>query len=298
MLSLRMREADGRPGLFGRLRERWFGKRPVATAIVTRAVDAAPVKVETPVDRLEILQRIWGAGFILPGGTEYLMRLVTPLAIDSSMSLLDLTAGLGATPRHVVKAFESYVTALERRQDFAERGHALSVSANLGKRVPIRPYDPETVEFRPKAFDAVYSQMLTSAVADKERLFREIRRGLKPRGQLAFVDIMLREGDLADKRISSLKHMTGGSLHLWRLRQYIDCLNNAGFDCRALEDQTALFRTYVLRSWRDVLKGDGVKAMRKRDLIALFEEAELWFRHVAAMDVGLIGVTRIHATLR
>jgi len=294
-----MRAGDGRPRLFGRLRDRWFGKRPLPLPeILSETISEKPVTIEPPVDRLEILQRIWGAGFVLPGGTEYLMRLVTPLAIDSSMSLLDLTAGLGASPRHVVKSFEAYVTALERRVDLAERGHALSVSANLGKRVPIRQYDPETVEFRPKSFDATYCQMLTSAVADKERLFREIRRGLKPRGQLAFVDVMLRDGDPADHRISSLRHMTGGTLNLWRLRQYIDCLNNAGFDCRALEDQTALFRTYVLRGWRDVLKGDGVRAMRKRDLIALFEEAELWFRHVAAMDVGLIGVTRIHAIVR
>jgi SAM-dependent methyltransferase len=295
-----MRAGKERPRLFGRLRERWFGKRPSPPPerLSKTIVGEMPVRIEPPVDRLEILQRIWGSGFVLPGGTEYLMRLVTPLAIDSSMSLLDLTAGLGASPRHVVKSFGAYVTALERRVDLAERGQALSVAANLGKQVPIRHFDPETVEFRPKSFDAAYCQMLTSAVADKERLFREIRRGLKPRGQVAFVDVMLRDGEPTDHRISSLHHMTGGKLNLWRLRQYIDCLNNAGFDCRALEDQTDLFRTYVLRGWRDVLKGDGVRGMRKRDLIALFEEAELWFRHVAAMDVGLIGVTRIHAIVR
>jgi cyclopropane fatty-acyl-phospholipid synthase-like methyltransferase len=226
------------------------------------------------------------------------MNVVNPLAVDSSMSLLDLTAGLGGPSRHVAKTFDVYVTALDRSIELAERGQAMSVAAGLGKRVPVRSFDVETVEFKPRSFDAAWAQFLTCGVADKERLFREVHRGLRPRGQISIVEFMLRDADPADPRIVALRHPVQGRLQLWRMSQYLDCLGNAGFVCRAMEDHSAVLRGHVMRGWRDVLKAEDWRSRSRRLLVALFEEAEMWFRLLAAIDAGLVGVTRLHAIVK
>jgi cyclopropane fatty-acyl-phospholipid synthase-like methyltransferase len=245
-----------------------------------------------------MMQRVWGPGFVLPGGAEFLMTLVTPLAVDSSMSLLDLSAGLGGSSRHVAKLFDVYVTALERVHELAERGQLMSHAAGLGKRVPIRRFDPETVELRQRSFDAVFAQFLMATVIGKERLIREVHRSLKARGQFAFVDFVVKDDAVEESKLQGLRHPAEGGLILWRMPQYVDCLNNAGFDCRTIEDQTAAFRAHVLRGWRDVLKDDEWRTRPRRELVALFEEAELWFRYLAAMEAGLIRVARIHAVAK
>ena len=51
--------------------------------------------------RIKICERIWGAGYVTPGGTEHVMKLVKPFALNPKMSYLDLGAGLGGGARAV-----------------------------------------------------------------------------------------------------------------------------------------------------------------------------------------------------
>jgi SAM-dependent methyltransferase len=223
------------------------------------------------------------------------MNLVKPFGVNPAMSLLDLSAGLGGPSRQVSHSFDVYITAYEREAEIARRGHLMSVDAGLGRKVPVSAFDPETVELRPHAFDCVYALHLTFSVVDKERLLREVMRGLKPRGQFSFVDFVLRDGDLEDPRLKELARFERFAPLPWRVSQYVDCLTNAGFDCRIAEDQTELFKHQVAEGWQNLINAVDLRAMPKRQLLALLDEAELWVHRLKAIEQGLLSVYRFYS---
>lgn len=283
--------------LMARLRAWWYGIdfRELAPPPVVEEPVVEVAHDEQPLDKLALFQQIWGSGFVMPGGAEQIMTLVKPFGVNPAMSLLDLTAGLGAPSRHVSATFDVYITALERSAEIARRGHAMSVDAGLGRKVPITAYDPESIELRPHAFDAVYAQFLTTGVVDKERLVREVMRSLKPRGQFSFFDFMLRDGEADNPKLDKLRQVERYPVLPWKVPQYIDCLTNAGFDCRIAEDHTAVYRGYVLEGWQHLMAMVELETLPKPHLLALLEEAELCAQRLGAIDSGVLNVYRFYA---
>jgi ubiquinone/menaquinone biosynthesis C-methylase UbiE len=250
---------------------------------------------EAPLDRLALLQQIWGQGFLMPGGTDQIMTLVKPFGVNPAMSLLDLSAGLGGASRHVSATFDVYITAMERSAEIARRGHAMSVDAGLGRKVAVSAYDPESVELRPHAFDAVYAQFLTTGVTDKERLLREVMRCLKPRGQFSFLDFALREAEADDPRVEKLRRIERYPVLPWRVSQFIDALTAASFDCRIAEDHTEIYRARVMEGLTHIMQMAEAHNLPKSHLLALLEEAELWGQRMAVIDSGALSVYRFYA---
>lgn len=283
--------------LFHRLRMWWFGFDPMAVPvedvepIVEDVVDVA----EEPVDRIALSQKIWGPGFLVPGGIDYVMTMVKPFGVNPAMSLLDLTAGLGGPSRHVSQFFDVYITAMERAPEIAKRGHPMSIDAGLGKKVPISAYDPETVELKAHAFDCAYAEYLTVSIVAKERLLREVNKALKARGQFSFVDFVLADGgDPADSRLDALRQIERFTPVPWSVKQYTDCLSSCGFDVRISEDHTELFIKHVNQGWSQFVENYDVKLMTRGNQRAIAEEGDLWMTRVAALQSGLLRVYRFY----
>jgi cyclopropane fatty-acyl-phospholipid synthase-like methyltransferase len=281
------------------LRAWWYG---VDTRL--RAPAPGPVVVvestheeidQAPLDRLVLAQRLWGAGFVMPGGVDQIMHLVKPFGVNPAMSLLDLTAGLGGPSRHISQTFDVYITGLERVSETASRGNKASADAGLGRKVPIAVYDPEKPELKAHAFDCAYSQYLTVSVGNKEMLMRAVNRSLKPRGQFSFVDFVLRGDDSGEAALDALRRIERQPILPWRVEQYTECLSNAGFDCRISVDESDRFRSQVLQGWGHFLKAQPLRALPKHHLSVVLEEAELWMTRVQLIERGVLGVSRFYA---
>jgi len=283
--------------LFDRLRFWWYGYDPNAAAfvevepVVEEIVDVA----EEPVDRLALSQKIWGPGFLVPGGIDYVMTMVKLFGVNPAMSLLDLTAGLGGPSRHVSQFFDVYITAMERAPEIAKRAHKMSVDAGMGKKVPVTAYDPENFELRSHAFDCCYAEYLTISVLAKERLFREVAKALKARGQFSFVDFVLAEGrDPQDSGLEALRRIERFEPTPWTVKQYTTCLVASGFDVRICEDHTDLFMRHVNEGWAQFVENYDVKRMTRGNQRAIADEGELWATRMATLQSGLLRVYRFY----
>ena len=140
---------------------------------------------------MKVAQWLWGDGFIMPGGSDFVLELVKPFGLTPAMSMLDLSAGLGGPARAIAQASGTYVTGLERSAERAKLGMAMSTKVNLQKRAAIGQYNPETVELRPNGFDCILGRGATYNVAEKERLLRVLYQGMKQRGQLLLNEFTL-----------------------------------------------------------------------------------------------------------
>jgi cyclopropane fatty-acyl-phospholipid synthase-like methyltransferase len=281
---------------------RGFGSAPAAAGRRPRAGSEEATAGEdrpaiAPLSRMTVAQWLWGEGFVMPGGAEYVLELVKPFGLTPAMSMLDLSAGLGGPARVIAHAFGTYITGLERSPERAKRGMEMSTAANLAKRATIVHYDPESVELRPNSFDCVLGRGATSSVADKERFLRVIHQGMKQRGQLLLNEFTVNSAAAKHPALASWAARESFTPSLWTIEQYTDCLNSLGFDIRVVEDVSGVYRAMIVAGWARMLKEVDLKGMEKVHRITVIDEAELWMRRIAALESNALKVFRVYALL-
>jgi len=243
----------------------------------------------------EVLQGVWGEGYVLPGGVEQTLQLVKPFGLNPAMSLLHLGAGLGGPSRLVVKKFGVWVTGMERESALAKAGMVLSTKAGLEKKAPIVPYDPEHFEGKAKTFDCVFAQEAFFDVEDKPRLFDMLDQMLKDNGQIVFTDYVLAKPKASSPILQQWSLGEPRTPHPWTVEEYTRALTEKRLDIRITEDITANFQKTVTLAWADFMARNRGGMSDKRLAAALVEEVELWTRRVQALESGDLRVCRIYA---
>jgi cyclopropane fatty-acyl-phospholipid synthase-like methyltransferase len=287
---------------YGRLRPP--KKTPASKTGPKRAAEASRVPAVPPLDPIEFKEKLWGPGFLLPGGPEFAIFLAKPFGLSSAMTMIDLTGGLGGPGRAISKHYNAYVTCLERSEEIARRGMKLSTDEGMEKKVPVKHYDPATFVMRPGGIDRALLQYLSFTVPDKHRLFEEVLRGLKPRGQIVITDFVLTEKPKSSNPMAL--DALGSAMKAWRktepvppvpwtLGQFESTLEEIGFDIRITEDVSRRFKQQVTTAWDTLVQQVDLKSLHKSHLLTIVQEAELWMRRVAAIDEGKLKAYRFHA---
>ncbi|MEI7611213.1 MAG: methyltransferase domain-containing protein, partial [Rhodospirillaceae bacterium] len=194
--------------------------------------------------RIEVAEKIWGTGFVLPGGVELIQTLTKPLGLNPAMTVLELGAGLGGATR-VMAACGCWVTGLEASPFLAEHGMERSTKAGLAKQAPIEVYDPENFKYS-KRVDAVFAKDVFFTIKDKTTLFDRVEAILKPRGQFLFTDYVIEPDKRNAPAIVSWSDREPLEPNLWTLQGALDAFAQCNLDLRVHEDITAPHRMQIL----------------------------------------------------
>ena len=125
-----------------------------------------------------------------PGGraaTEALARAANP---DAESVVLDLGAGLGGPARWLATHVGCHVICLDVTPEYCKAAAALTKFTGLTSLVSVRQGDALRTPFDDASFDLVWAQNAFMNIEDKDGLFREMRRVLKPGGKVAFMEVM------------------------------------------------------------------------------------------------------------
>lgn len=262
-----------------------------------------PVAVEEPEEprdvwtpsRIKIAERIWGAGYISPGGTEHVMNLIKPVGLNPKMSVADINAGLGGAGRAISEVFGMWVTAMEPNDCVASHGMEQSTMAGMGKKVPVIAYDPESVELRPNGFDCIFAKELFYTVVNKRHLFNSITKALKKNGHLLFTDFVLARTDHMEEATQNWAAHEPKRPEMWSIKQIRDYLEKQGLDIRIEDDMTDEMCVLILKGWGEALGNFRPGHFEPELAEALLAEAELWARRLAVLQSGDVRVYRVHA---
>jgi SAM-dependent methyltransferase len=123
-------------------------------------------------------------------GRQATLELAELAAIERDERVLDVGGGLGGPARALARAFGCDVTVLELTEEYCHVGEDLTRRVGLTDRVRFRHGDALAMPFDAGAFDVVWTQHSSMNVEDKERLYREAHRVLRPAGRLALYEIM------------------------------------------------------------------------------------------------------------
>jgi len=262
----------------------------------TRAVEATEKK-KSPLqqERVVLLQEVWGKGFDRPCNPDYVVDLVAPVGLDSSMSVLDIGAGLGGTTRTICEAFNTWVTALEPDAMLAAAGHMLSDKAGLVQRAAIYEETFQQLEVKPRGYDCIFAKEAFFRAPDKEALFTLLEEGLKPGGYMLFTDYVLAEDAGESEALQTWRDNDPDLGEPWTTKQYVKALQDRKLDVPTTEDISAGVTSAIKRAWATYMENAGEESRGETMDQVVQQESQLWNRRLRALESGDLRVVRFQA---
>jgi ubiquinone/menaquinone biosynthesis C-methylase UbiE len=123
------------------------------------------------------------------GGRNATARLAQLAQIDASQRVLDVGCGIGGPSRYLASKFGCQVTGLDLTPEFVALAGMLAQRTRLADKVTYRQGNALDLPFPDASFDVVWSQNAAMNIADRDRLYGEMHRMLRPGGRLALQDV-------------------------------------------------------------------------------------------------------------
>jgi ubiquinone/menaquinone biosynthesis C-methylase UbiE len=111
------------------------------------------------------------------------------LAVKPTDRILDIGSGIGGPARYFARRFGCRVVGIDLTPEFCEVARVLTRALGLEDRVSFEVRDALKMPFADASFDSAYSMNVSMNIADKDGLYREIHRVLKPGAPLVLSEL-------------------------------------------------------------------------------------------------------------
>jgi sarcosine/dimethylglycine N-methyltransferase len=115
--------------------------------------------------------------------------------ITAATSVLDVGAGIGGPARFLAASYGCRVTGVDLSEPFVQAARYLTERTGQGAQVSFQTANALELPFDDGGFDVVLLQHVAMNIADRARLYREIRRVLTSGGRFTAYDVVLRSGE-------------------------------------------------------------------------------------------------------
>jgi SAM-dependent methyltransferase len=111
-------------------------------------------------------------------------------SLRPGMRVVDLGSGLGGPARTLATEFSCQVTGIDLTEPFVRTATMLTARVGLADRVGFQQANALDMPFPDASFDVVWHEQFAMHIEDKERLYGEIHRVLRPGGRLAMREFL------------------------------------------------------------------------------------------------------------
>lgn len=259
-----------------------------------KAAPAAP-EIHWSEWRIDLMERLWGKGFLLPGGTDFVHDLTKPLNLGSKASVLVLGAGMGGPANLIAHEFGAFIDGIEPDSELAAASTKRAAVVKGISRVKIKNIGIDDDTAFARKYDAMFGQEILLQRPDKFQFLNRCAGALKANGKLVITDFTSAEDTSADATAAWLKSekAAGSTLEEDELREI---LKKAGFRVRTVEDMTDRYVGLILDGWVALEESLRANAANREILLGMIEEAERWSQRVTLLKSDQLRYTRIFAT--
>jgi SAM-dependent methyltransferase len=198
------------------------------------------------------------------GGLPATTALAKDLGLAPGMHVLDVGCGIGGPARYFAEAHKCRVTGIDLTEEFVQVAAELTRRCALSDRVAFRQGSALDLPFGAGTFDAATLIHVGMNIADKARLFADVRRVLKPGALFCVYEVMRAgEGDLPYPMPWAQSTETS---FVETPEAYRRLLSAAGFKLEREQNR----RSFVLdlaREMRAKIERDGLPALNQHVLI-------------------------------
>jgi len=122
-------------------------------------------------------------------------ELAALAGVTADTSVLDVGAGIGGPARFLAATHGCPVWGVDLSEPFVDAARYLTERTGQSGQVSFQTASALELPFDDGLFEVVLLQHVAMNISDRARLYREIRRVLKPGGRLANFDIVLNSGE-------------------------------------------------------------------------------------------------------
>ncbi|PWW04053.1 methyltransferase family protein [Hoeflea marina] len=178
---------------------------------------------------IRFLEVLWGEGYLSPGGPDEVDRVLAGLNL-SGLDVLDIGCGTGGITLHIARKHQPrHVTGFDVEVPVIEAARRRADADGLSDRVGFVQSAPGPLPFADASLDLVFSKDALIHVADKEAVFADIFRVLRPGGIFAASDwLRSDDGPLSAEMVSYIK-AEGLSFGMASPARYQSAMRRAGF---------------------------------------------------------------------
>jgi sarcosine/dimethylglycine N-methyltransferase len=148
-----------------------------------------------PEERLLAPQQLAALDQFHTRGLAATAELAKLAGISADMSVLDIGSGVGGPARFLAATYGCRVTGIDLSEPFVDAARFLTERTGQSGRVSFQVASALALPFDDGHFDVALLQHVAMNIADRARLYREIRRVLKPGGKFATFDVVLNSGE-------------------------------------------------------------------------------------------------------
>jgi len=123
------------------------------------------------------------------GGLNASRELLELAQIQPGDSVLDIGSGLGGSARLIASSIGCNVDCVEMSADYCTAAVMLNRMTGLDDRITVHQGSALELPFPENSFNVVWMQNVGMNIADKQKLYSEIARVLKPGGRYAFQEM-------------------------------------------------------------------------------------------------------------
>jgi ubiquinone/menaquinone biosynthesis C-methylase UbiE len=206
---------------------------------------------------LALLQIIWGDGFLSPGGSEEIARLLEGSSV-AGCKVLDIGCGLGAIDALLVREHGAgSVIGVDIDPHLIERMQERIGRAGLSERIEGRRVDGGPLPFAAASFDVVFSKDSLVQIPHKSAIFAEILRVLRPGGRFIASDWLRGGSGAYSPEMTEFFRLEGIAYNMASLEESAAALRASGFRDVEIRDRHGW---YLPLAQRELESMEGVLA--------------------------------------
>ena len=236
--------------------------------------------------QLNLLKTVWGEGFLSPGGTDEINRIIKGIDV-SNKTILDIGCGCGGAAIHFIKNHGAkMVIGIDTESLVIKRAKELAKKYNLSNRVKFRCVESGSLDILDESVDIVFSKEVFLHIANKDDLIKDIYRVLKPRGLVVASDWMRIDDNPPSQKMQEYIAAEGLDMFMCSLKRYEKILKNTGFTDIIVEDRHAWYLDKAQQELADIqgpLNKQVIDAIGPEET---FGAIDIWKKLIGVLKTG------------
>ena len=242
--------------------------------------------VEYTDEFVSFLEIIWGEGYLSPGGPDEVGRILDGLDLKGR-KVLDIGCGTGGISLSLAADYgAAKVIGVDVEDPVLATANRRAAAAGLADRVEFVKVAPGPLPFGDSEFDLIFSKDAMIHIPDKEALFADVFRLLKPGGWFAASDWLSSHDGEPTLVMKRYLEAEGLSFGLGSPERYRTALAAAGFTEIDLTDRNEWYHKVARRELADMegpLYEKGVAAAGREETD---RNIEIWRALIPALEIG------------